>query len=264
MDSTNSTNSTDSTDSTIYQNIHNVITRRGFKQTELRKIDDPDTTEWSILAIRDKKVVTRDADTIHIPDATESTLVIRSIHTRFGRTLGTPPHKKLIKRWLKMCKLKHVRRVVIIADKLKVRTKMRTVTIRLDDTSPHGRGSSKTIPMTCHTTLDPHENNIYIRLILAERLMYNALDHELVPTHTPMRIPDLTSIIQIYNNTSQVTRKDILAFVSSIGSIHCNDPIVALLGGMPARSADSVPTVYEIRRSQGDVAYRAVTNDGSN
>lgn len=233
----------------IINTLRDVLAVRGFGRDEITIVPASDGQPWLIFAMQ--------ADEAERPRrrVADTTLVIRTIDVSFCRSVAKSLQHLASSALARLegVTTRDVKRVILVANKSKIRTKQLTFTME-DWRAPltdddEGSGSSR----------------VHGRILAAESLLYNALRHKLVPSFEPLdegRIQELVANYQLKSPHDTMTQADILAFVDCIGKIGCNDPIVALLGGLPAASsANGIPTIYEIRRPQGDIAYRAVVAD---
>lgn len=82
----------------------------------------------------------------------------------------------------------------------------------------------------------------HIQLIPHEHLLFNALNHILVPNHMPLTLQ------QIHSRCAHTDPVLVQTFVEALPCIGVNDPINVLLGGVPSTPELKLGTVYEIRR----------------
>ena len=225
--------------------------------------------EWSIFATASGGGGGGDEDDeIVVPSSKDTTLVVRSRSRRFCRSLAKDARECLNKRMRthRLAGTAWPSQLLVIANKANIRTKK--VAFLLEPEPGEGDDDDAGDDDEAGVAAPPR-TGVYVRIVAAESLMYNVLNHELVPEHVPLDAPRLREITAVYRKNRvdadarmSVSRSDVQKFIDNCPVIGTTDPVVVLLGGVPAEaSASGIPTIYEIQRPRGDIAYRVVVGD---
>ena len=243
---------------TVFATLHFALRTRGFSADGITKVHESTTgtfgdtrraeREWSIFvggAPDDDDDDGDGDDEPIVPNPTDATLVARTATIRFCRSLTTAAIECKNRRMKTLGLAREPKQLLIVADRGNIRTKKTAFYISATDDSEH--------------------EGIYVRIVSAESLMYNVLQHELVPKHVPIDIDRLREITAVYQKNridAPVSKIDVERFIANILAIGCCDPVAILMGGVPCEASPSgIPTVYEVQRPGGDIAYRAVVGD---